>query len=131
MAARRLDPHLGCMRNGNHRRDTATNPELAVHRELTWCNCFNDVVGNLIGDCFVKRTLVAVAPQVQLQRLQLYAKFVWRVVDDDRCEIRLSGYRTKTGEFRAVERNQEIAADARVREGIERSIRSGSHLCAV
>lgn len=126
-----FDRALRRMGNGNHGRDAAADPELAVHGQLARCNRFDNVIGNLIGNRFVKRALIAVAPQIELERFEFDAQFIRRVFDNDRGKVRLSGYRTKARELRAVERNQKVAANARIGKRIKRSIRTGSHLCAV
>ena len=50
----------------------------------------DEVIADLIRDRFVERAFVAVAPQVELQALELDAQLVRHVVDEDRGEIRLA-----------------------------------------
>ena len=107
------------MRDHDRRRDAAAHPEFAVHRELARRDRLHEVIANLIRHRFVKRAFVAVAPQVELQALELDAQLVRHVVDGDRGKIRLPGHRTQAGELGAVENDVVIALPLRIRERIE------------
>ena len=53
--------------------DPAAHPELAGHRDLTRCDRRHQIIVNPIGDGLVKRALIAEAPQIELQALELDA----------------------------------------------------------
>src|SRR5690349_19746605 len=85
-----MDPRMRPSRgscHGHGRRDAAAHPELADHRDLRRRDRGHQVVADLVGHRLVERALVAVAPQVELQRFELDAELVGRVVDLDRREV--------------------------------------------
>ena len=55
----------------------------------------HDVVADPVRHRFVERALIAIAPQVELQALELDAQRVRNVIDEDRGEIGLAGDRAQ------------------------------------
>src|SRR5439155_17032442 len=64
-----------------------------------------------------ERAFVAVAPQVQLQALQLDAGLIGNVDDADGGEVGLPRHRAHAGEFRAFEADFVVSSRAGIREG--------------
>ena len=60
------------------------------------------IVENLVDHRFMKRALVAIGPEIKLQRLELDAELIRRVGDSDRGEVGLAGLRADASEFRAL-----------------------------
>src|SRR5678815_5800337 len=97
-------------RDHDRRGDPTTHPEPAGHRDRSRRNRAHQVVADLVRDGLVERTFVAVAPQVELQALQLHAQLAWYVIDRDRCEVGLTRDRTQAGELGALELDVVLAA---------------------
>jgi hypothetical protein len=67
----------------------------------------------------VKDVLVAVAVDVQLERLQLDTALIGHVAEGDRGEVREAGERAETGELRAGERDLVVAVARPVLEALQ------------
>src|SRR5438552_4542222 len=63
--------------------DAAAHEEIALDDQALGCEQRHEVVEDLVRDRFVEGTLVAVAPQVQLQALELDTAIGGRVADPD------------------------------------------------
>src|SRR5437763_14684976 len=77
----------------------------------------------------MERSLVALAPQVQLQRLPLHDRFARYVGDADGGEVGLPGHRAHAGELRRLATNLVVPARMRIGQGYEvtgRLARQGS-----
>src|SRR5439155_24240766 len=68
--------------------------------------------------------LVAVRPEVELQRLELDEALVGHVTNADRCEVGLAGPGAETGELRHRHRDLVVPVRVRVRYDLERLRRS-------
>ena len=79
----------------------------------------DDVVEHGVGHLLVERAFVAVAPEVQLQALQLDAQLVGHDVDREVREVRLPGQRAQAGELGQLEADQVVALRRRVREDLQ------------
>ena len=77
----------------------------------------DQIVENAVGYGFVKATLVAERPHVELEAFQFDAFGFRNVVQNDRREVRLAGHRTQAGEFGNLHMNMEIALWGRVGKG--------------
>src|SRR5690606_42045152 len=64
---------------------------------------FRSVVEDLVGHRLVESPFVAVAPEVELEALELHALLVGDVTDLDVREIRLARQRAEASELRRVE----------------------------
>src|SRR5262249_8181534 len=91
--------------DGHLRLDPAANEPVAHHGERARGKRSNQVVADPVGHCLVERALVPVAPEVELEALQLDAALVRDVADLELREVRLPGQRTETGELPYVEGN--------------------------
>src|SRR5690606_40421805 len=87
----------------HHRPDPASHEEIphdfaedGVHRR-------HQVVEDLVGHRLVESPFVAVAPEVELEALELHALLVGDVTDLDVREIRLARQRAEASELRRVE----------------------------
>src|SRR5881398_768484 len=73
---------------GPHRkRDPAARRKLRRHNRFTRRARFYEIVQNPIGDRFVKRALVPIGREVELERFAFDAKPVWHVIDVDPGKI--------------------------------------------
>src|SRR5687768_2882682 len=107
------------MRDGHGGCDPTTHPELASYRDRARLDRGYEVVANLVRYRFVERALIAVAPQVELQALELDAQGVRNVIDRDRCEVGLSGHRAQAGELGTFKRDVIVATRLRVCERLQ------------
>src|SRR4051794_36893046 len=67
--------------------DTAPHQPVRLHNEPAWCDDGIEVVSDAIRDVLVIRALLAKAPQVELQRLELHDRLVRHVRDRDGGEV--------------------------------------------
>src|SRR5581483_1764277 len=109
----------------DHGVDPATDVEVADDLATARAQGRDQVVEDAVGDGLVERALVPVAPQIELEALQLYALPVRNIDDADGGEVRLAGHRTHAGELGTVEADFVIAARTWIREGRERPLRPG------
>src|SRR5687767_5588044 len=72
----------------NHRFDAATNVEVANDLHRSWLGRGSQVVEYPIDRTLVEDAVVAVAPQVELEALELEAGLGRNVRDVDRSEVR-------------------------------------------
>ena len=79
----------------------------------------DQVVEDAVGDIFVKMSLVAERPHVELEAFQFDALRIGDVVQRQRGEIRLSGFGTKTGEFRYLHVDVVVASRSGIGEGFQ------------
>ena len=70
--------------------DAAAHIPLRGHADEARRDRLDDVVEHRVGDLLVERAFVAVAPEVQLQALQLDAEFVGHDVDAEVREVGLA-----------------------------------------
>src|SRR3954454_15375377 len=82
--------------------DAAPHQPVRLHGEPAWCDGGDEVVGDAVGDVLVEGALLPVAPQVQLQRLELDDGLAGHIADDHRGEVRLTGHGADAGELRRL-----------------------------
>src|SRR5690554_3132363 len=82
------------------RMQAAADVEVADNGRPAWVDRGDQVVEDLVGDLLVEGALVAVRPEVQLERLQLHDLLVRDIADGDRGEVGLAGYRADASELR-------------------------------
>ena len=85
------------MRCGDGGGDAATHLPDGFDRHASGHRGPEQIVEDLIGDCLVERSLIAVAPQVHLETLQFDEKLVGYVGDSNRGEIGLACHGAKAG----------------------------------
>src|SRR5438132_2634255 len=112
-----LDLHFGL--------DSAAHVEIAFHFDEARIERANEIVGDPIGHRLVKRTFIAVRPQIELQRFQLDAFLIGDVADADGGEIRLPGHRADAGELRRLEVDLVVALGV----GVGKSLEISAWLC--
>src|SRR5262245_59349546 len=98
--------------------DAPANVELGGQPDKPRIREPNKVVENLVRDRLVERPLVAVRPDVQLERLELDAESVRHVLQVERREVGLTCLRTETRKFRYTHPNRVVAIGLRIREGL-------------
>ncbi len=95
----------------------------------------DQVVDDVVGDLLVERAFVAVAPEVQLQALELHAQLVGDHVDREMGEVRLAGQRAVASELGHQELDEVVALGRRVGEHLQflarRCGRLGRHAALV
>jgi len=94
-------------RGGPHRQrfDGYATPdvEVAEDPQIARLNPSVNVVGNAIHAILMKRSVVTVRAQVELETFAFYAQLTGRVVNPDAPKVRLTGHRAETGELPALE----------------------------
>src|SRR2546428_7513607 len=75
------------MAGDDHRMDSAANEEIARHFAPPGFQRSDEIIQDAIRDRLVERAFVAVAPQVQLQALQLDAGLIGNIDDADGGEV--------------------------------------------
>src|SRR5438477_8292371 len=103
---------LFAMLDFNPSLDSTPNEKIALHFDEARVERANQIVGDAVGDRLVKCALIAIRPEVQLQRLELDAFFIGNVADADRGEVRLPGHRADAGELRRFEVDLVVAFGA-------------------
>ena len=98
---------------------TTTNIELTGNSYESWCRGFHQIIQYLIRDRFVKGTLVAIRPDIQLQGFELDALHIGHIFEEDIGEIRLSGQRAQTSELRQIDTDGVITLGLGVGESVE------------
>ncbi len=102
-------PAVGAVFDDDAGIDATAYVEVRVDAHEARVSRRHQVGQDLIGDRFVKRALIAVGPEVQLQRLQFEARLVRYILDFDGGKVGLSSERAQAGEFRGVDVNRVVA----------------------
>ena len=97
----------------HHRVDPTPHEPVGRDRHAAGGDGGHQVVEDPVGHVLVEATLVAVAPQVQLERLELHQRLVGHVGDAHRGEVGLPGQRAEAGELRGVTRDQVVPPGVR------------------
>ena len=87
-------------------------PEARRHRA-------RQMIDDLVGHGLVETAAIAKRPDVELEGFELNAQPVGHVFELERREIRLSGARTKTGEFRNAHANGVVVLAGRIVESFD------------
>ena len=109
----------GRVRHLDHGMDTPTYEPVRGHRQTTRRDDSNQVIEHPIGHVLVESALVAKAPQIELQRLELHEQFVRYIGDADGGEVGLPRQRTETRELRGVTGDDVVTARVRVGDRLE------------
>lgn len=83
------------------------------------CHGLHQIIQNLIGDRFVKGTLIAVGPHIEFQGLEFDAQLVRDVVEEKRGKIGLSGLGAQTAKLGHANTNGVVTVELRVGEGLQ------------
>src|SRR5687767_5289645 len=83
--------------------DAAADGEVALDGHLERLGRGDEIVEDPVRDVLVEGALVAVAPEVELERLQLDAELIRHVADADRRKVRLPRLRAEARELGAFE----------------------------
>lgn len=97
--------------------DAAAHVEAGGQAHVAGLGGLDQVVEDAVGDVLVEMALVAEAPDVELQALQLDADLVGDVVQGQDGEIRLPGLGAEAGEFRNLHVDLVIPVGSGIREG--------------
>ena len=87
-------------------------PRCQPHK--AWLHGFGKVVEDAIGHRLVKRSLIAVRPDIEFQAFQFDAFAVRHVIQIQGREIRLTGFRTQAGKLRYFHVNPIVARRLRI-----------------
>src|SRR5262249_31662829 len=101
------------------RANSAAGGESSQQLHLPRFACGNEIIQDLVRDPLVKRAVISILLQIELQRLQLDAVGIRNVGDGQRSEIGLAGQRTERGEFRADRLDRIVALRKRVRKCLQ------------
>src|SRR5262249_7793071 len=103
----------------DRRGDSAAHGEIANDFHASRLGRGAQVVEDAVRDRLVEGALVAVAPQVELERLELDTKLIRHVLDPDAREVGLPRERAKARELRTIELDQVVPLRPGVGEGLE------------
>ena len=78
-----------------------------------------EIIEDAICDILVEMSLVPETPDVELEAFQLHTQPVRHVIEDQRREIGLAGFRAQARKLRYFHVNPEIARRCRVGKGLE------------
>src|SRR5512137_1136465 len=104
---------------GDDGADAAPDEEVALDLQPAGLQGAHEVVADLVRDPLVEGPLVAEAPEVELQALQLHAELRRHVADADGGEVGLPRERAEAGELRRLHLDLVGAAGIRVGEDLE------------
>ena len=99
--------------------DAAPDIKIGFNRHSTRFHGPDQIVQDPIGDGFMERPVIAMAPEIKLEALEFHAEFIGHIGDPYRREIRLAGLGTKAREFRALHLDGVVAPRARILEDLE------------
>src|SRR3954466_4593813 len=107
------------MPRDDDRVDSAADEEISGDFAAARLQCRDEIVEDPVGDGLVERALVAVAPEVELEALELHAELAGHVADADGREVRLPRHRAEAGELRRLEADLVLAIRLRIGKGLE------------
>ena|SRR5512145_373155 len=107
--------------------DAAAHVEVAENRHLPRPACPYEIVEDLIDDGFMESSLVAVGPEVELERFKLDAKLVGHVVDANHRKIGLARARAHASELRTFHVDLVLAFGSGIGKSFEVFARPGRH----
>src|SRR4051812_33815951 len=107
--------------------DAAADVPLRLEPHVAGLGGTYEVVEDPVGDRLMKRPLVAVGPNVELERLQLHAQPVGDVVERERGEIGLPGHGADAGELRNLHVDPVVALGRRVGKRFQRLAGTRGH----
>jgi len=111
-------PLAACIVGNHHGVNAASNVEISLDMRSPRPDGGHQIVEDLVGDSLVKRSLVAIRPEVELPRFQLHAKSIRNVFHANRREVRLPSFGAQTSEFGTLETNDIVP----IRVGIGESL---------
>ena len=107
--------------------DAAAHVEFCRETHETRLSSSNQIIQNAVGHVFVEMAFLTERPHVQLEAFQFNAILVGDVIQDQRGEIRLAGFRTQAGEFRNFHVDVVIALRLRVGKCLQSFAGKGGH----
>ena len=99
--------------------DTPAYEKVRLDRHVSGLGRFDQIVQDTVGDGFMERTFIPVAPEIELETFQFHAEFVGHITNTDRRKVRLTGLGTKACEFRALHLNVIIPSRTGIFEDLE------------
>lgn len=115
------------MLSNDGRENAPAHVELGGQAHESWSRSSDQIIENLIRNRLVKRTLVTVRPDIQLEALEFYAFAIGNIIKVQSGKIGLTGFGTKTGEFGNLHTNQKIPFRMRVLERFQGYFRFARH----
>jgi hypothetical protein len=106
---------LTAVLGGDDRLDVASNVEIANDFRPARRADRNQVIQNSVDRCFVEEMLVAVAVQVELERLEFNDKAMRHITYVNSGEVGIAGSWAQAGELRAAELDQVVPIWGRIR----------------
>ena len=116
LCAVRFALFVGSFDNGVN---AATHVKIGFDLHKSRRRSFHQIIQNPVGDGLMKSAFVAVAPKIKFQALELHAQFIGNILNPKHRKIRLAGFGTNAGEFRAFEADFIIALRAGIGENVE------------
>ena len=107
--------------------DSTADVEVAGHSHLSRPADLYEVVENPIDDRLVESSLIAIRPEIELERLKLDAKLVGNVSNANRRKIGLAGARTHAGKLWTFHVDFVVALGSRIGKGFQFWARCGRH----
>jgi hypothetical protein len=118
----------GFILGGYRRVNTPANVEITDDRHGLRAAGLHKVIQNSVDNRFVKRSFVAVGPQVKLKRLKLHTEFRRHIANPDCGKVRLPRAGAETGKFGTLHRNLKIPFGTRIGKRLQLFARLGGHI---
>ena len=99
--------------------NTAAGHKYAHHFEIFGVHQFYQILHDNVYAVLVEIAVIAETEKIEFQTLAFHHAFARDVVDDNFSEIRLSGFRTKSGKLRAIESDEIFVLRVLIRESFE------------
>ena len=90
--------------------DISSHVEIPFHFDFPGVQKFNEVIENIVGDIFVEHFFVTKIIDIKFEGFQLYAPFIWNIVNIEGCKVGKAASGAQAGEFRAGEINSVTAS---------------------
>ena len=116
------------MLSNDGRENAPAHVELGGQAHESWSRSSDQIIENLIRNRLVKRTLVTVRPDIQLEALEFYAFAIGNIIEVQSGKIGLTGFGTKAGELGNLHADQKVPFRMRVRERFQSCFRFARHL---
>ncbi len=100
-------------------RDAAARIPIAADAQPARRHRRHEILGDAKRAILVESAVIAIAAEIELQRLRFDQPFHRRIIDDDMREIRLAGHRAQRGEFRRGEADEIGLARMRIGDEVE------------
>src|SRR5438128_5362511 len=97
--------------------DAAANEKIPLHFDPPRIERGDEIIGDPIRHRFVECPLISVGPEIELERLELYACFIGNITNADGGEIGLASEGAEARELGSLEGDFVVPGWIRIRKG--------------